>query len=157
MDQLKIGQDAPDFQGVDQDGSPIRLADFKGRKLVLYFYPKDDTPGCTAEACSLRDGHAALRKAGYEVLGVSPDKSSKHSKFAAKYALPFRLLADPEKEAAKAYGVWGRKKFMGRTYDGILRTTFLIDEKGVITDIIRDVRTKDHAAQVLENRIHGGH
>lgn len=157
MEQLEVGQVAPGFQGVDQDGAPLRLADFTGRKLLLYFYPKDDTPGCTAEACSLRDGHAALRKAGYEVLGVSPDKATKHRKFADKYDLPFRLLADPEKVAAKAYGVWGRKKFMGREYDGILRTTFLIDEKGVITDIIRDVRTKDHAAQVLETRKFGGH
>lgn len=150
MTPLKIGDKAPAFQGVDQDGKPISLTDFAGRKLVLYFYPKDDTPGCTAEACSLRDEHAALRKAGYEVLGVSPDKAAKHKKFADKYDLPFRLLADPGKEAANAYGVWGRKKFMGREYDGILRTTFLIDGNGVIERIISDVRTKDHALQVLE-------
>lgn len=150
MTTLKPGDKAPAFSGVDQLGQPLRLADFAGRKLVLYFYPKDDTTGCTAEACSLRDDHAALRHAGYEVVGVSPDKAAKHKKFADKYDLPFRLLADPEKEAANAYGVWGRKKFMGREYDGILRTTFLIDEKGVIRRIISDVRTKDHAAQVLE-------
>jgi peroxiredoxin Q/BCP len=152
MKTVQIGDKAPAFSGVDQDGQQVSLASYAGRKLVLYFYPKDDTPGCTAEACSLRDGHAELRKAGYEVLGVSPDKAAKHKKFATKYDLPFRLLADPEKTAAMAYGVWGRKKFMGREYDGILRTTFLIDEKGVITDIIKDVRTKDHAQQVMENR-----
>ena len=150
MTTLNIGEKAPPFNGVDQDGKPVSLADFAGRKLVLYFYPKDDTPGCTAEACSLRDEHQALRKAGFEVLGVSPDNASKHKKFADKYDLPFRLLADPDKEAANAYGVWGPKKFMGREYDGILRTTFLIDGNGVIERIISDVRTKDHAAQVLE-------
>ena len=150
MTTLNIGEKAPPFNGVDQDGKPVSLADFAGRKLVLYFYPKDDTPGCTAEACSLRDEHQALRKAGFEVLGVSPDNASKHKKFADKYDLPFRLLADPDKEAANAYGVWGPKKFMGREYDGILRTTFLIDGNGVIERIISDVRTKDHAAQVQE-------
>lgn len=152
MVTLKIGEKAPAFHGVDQDGKPVSLADFAGRKLVLYFYPKDDTPGCTAEACSLRDEHVALRKAGFEVLGVSPDKATKHKKFADKYDLPFRLLADPDKEAANAYGVWGPKRFMGREYDGILRTTFLIDGNGVIERIITDVRTKDHAAQVLEEK-----
>ncbi len=151
MVKLKVGDKAPAFHGLDQDGNNVALGNYAGRKLVLYFYPKDDTPGCTAEACSLRDEHAALRRAGYEVLGVSPDKAAKHKKFADKYDLPFRLLADPEKEAANAYGVWGRKKFMGREYDGILRTTFLIDEKGIIERIIDDVRTKDHAAQVLGN------
>ena len=151
MTTLKTGDKAPAFHGVDQDEKPVALADYAGRKLVLYFYPKDDTPGCTAEACSLRDEHAALRKAGYEVLGVSPDKTAKHKKFTDKYDLPFRLLADPGKEAANAYGVWGRKKFMGREYDGILRTTFLIDGNGVIERIITDVRTKDHAKQVLES------
>ena len=150
MSILSIGDKAPDFSGVDQDGQPVSLNDFAGRKLVLYFYPKDDTPGCTAQACSLRDDHAALRNAGYEVLGVSPDKATKHRKFVDKYELPFRLLADIDKEAANAYGVWGRKKFMGREYDGINRTTFLIDEKGVIEDIITKVRTKDHGAQILE-------
>ena len=152
MTTLKTGDKAPAFHGVDQDEKQVSLADYAGRKLVLYFYPKDDTPGCTAEACSLRDEHAALRKAGYEVLGVSPDKAAKHKKFTDKYDLPFRLLADPDKEAANAYGVWGRKKFMGREYDGILRTTFLIDGNGVIERVITDVRTKDHAAQVLEEK-----
>jgi len=150
MGLLRIGDKAPAFSGVDQDGKSLSLDDFAGRKLVLYFYPKDDTPGCTAQACSLRDGEAALREAGFEVLGVSPDKAAKHGKFVAKYGLPFRLLADTEKEAAVAYGVWGRKKFMGREYDGIIRTTFLIGADGVVEDIITDVRTKDHAQQVLE-------
>lgn len=145
-----VGEKAPAFTGLDQDGKPVSLGDFSGRKLVLYFYPKDDTPGCTAEACSLRDGHADLRKAGYEVLGVSPDPVVRHGRFAAKYKLPFRLLADPDKTVAKAYGAWGRKKFLGREYDGILRTTFLIDENGVVEHIIAKVRTKGHAAQVLE-------
>lgn len=145
-----VGDKAPAFAGLDQDGKPVGLADYSGRKLVLYFYPKDDTPGCTAEACSLRDKHADLRKAGFEVLGVSPDPVARHGRFAAKYKLPFRLLADPEKTVAKAYGAWGRKKFLGREYNGILRTTFLIDEKGTIAHIITKVRTKDHAAQVIE-------
>ena len=150
MTSLKPGDKAPAFSGIDQHGEALSLDDFVGRKLVLYFYPKDDTPGCTAEACSLRDDHAVLRKAGYEVVGVSPDKATKHKKFADKYELPFRLLAAQAPPAAPAYGVWGRKKFMGRDYDGILRTTFLIDGKGVIERVITDVRTKDHAQQVLE-------
>lgn len=150
MSHLKPGDKAPEFAGVDQDGAPVSLKDHAGRKLVLYFYPKDDTPGCTAEACSLRDGHDALQRAGYAVLGVSPDKPAKHRKFIDKYALPFRLLADEDHAVAEAYGAWGRKKFMGREYDGILRSTFLIDEKGIIERVITDVRTKDHAAQVLE-------
>ncbi|MFZ1666605.1 MAG: thioredoxin-dependent thiol peroxidase [Flavobacteriales bacterium] len=150
MPQLKPGDKAPAINGVDQDGAPVSLADYKGRKLVLYFYPKDDTPGCTAEACSLRDEHDLIRQSGYEVLGVSPDKASKHKKFADKYDLPFRLLADTEKEVALRYGVWGPKKFMGREYDGILRTTFVIDGMGIIEQVIDKVRTKDHALQVLE-------
>jgi peroxiredoxin Q/BCP len=150
MSKLQVGDKAPAFSGVDQDGRPISLAQFAGRKLVLYFYPKDDTPGCTAEACSLRDDHGSLRKAGFEVLGISPDPVRKHKKFEQKYDLPFRLLADEDKTIARAYGVWGRKKFMGREYDGILRTTFLIDEQGFIEHIIATVRTKDHGAQVLE-------
>lgn len=150
MPSLQIGDKAPIFKGLDQDGRPVDLADFKGRGLVLYFYPKDFTPGCTAEACSLRDEHAALQEAGYEVLGVSPDTVEKHKRFAEKHGLPFRLLADPDKVVAKAYGVWGRKKFMGREFDGILRTTFLIDGKGIIRRIIGKVRTKDHASQIME-------
>lgn len=152
MHPLQIGTKAPDFSGWDQDGKPVALADFKGRSLVLYFYPKDFTPGCTAEACNLRDEHTALQQAGYEVLGVSPDSVDRHKRFAQDHGLPFRLLADPEKVVAKAYGAWGKKKFMGREYEGILRTTFLIDEKGIIRRIIDKVRTKDHAAQILESQ-----
>ncbi len=152
---LKVGGKAPSFTGMDQHGQPVGLADFAGHKLLLYFYPKDDTPGCTAEACSLRDGHADLQKAGYLVLGVSPDSVARHKRFADKFALPFRLLADTGKETAKAYGVWGWKKFMGREFEGVLRTTFLIDEKGIIEDIIQEVRTKDHATQVLERKQDG--
>ena len=153
MGQLQQGDKAPVFSGVDQDGAPVSLSDYAGRKLVLYFYPKDNTPGCTAEACSLRDEYDALRNAGYDVLGVSPDKAEKHLKFIAKYALPFRLLADTDASVAKAYGAWGRKKFMGREYDGILRSTFLIDEQGRIERIISSVRTKDHAQQILEAQV----
>lgn len=146
---IKPGQAAPAFTGLDQDGRELALGDYAGRKLVLYFYPKDDTPGCTAEACSLRDGHSQLESAGYEVLGVSPDGVAKHARFKAKHGLPFRLLADTDLSVAKAFGVWGRKKFMGREFDGIIRTTFLIDEKGIVERVIDKVLTKDHAAQVL--------
>lgn len=149
MTSLKPGDPAPAFSGVDQHGAPVDLASYAGRKLILYFYPKDDTPGCTAQACSLRDEHAELRAAGYDVLGVSPDKVTSHKKFIDKYTLPFRLLADPEKTTIDAYGVWGPKKFMGRAYEGVLRTTFVIDGKGIIERVITDVRTKDHAQQVL--------
>ncbi len=150
MKTLEVGEKAPDFFGVDQHGEAVRLTDFADHGLVLYFYPKDDTPGCTAQACSLRDGYDKLRKKGYEVLGVSPDAAARHGRFAEKNKLPFRLLADPEKKAIRAYGVWGKKKFMGREYEGVLRTTFVIDGEGVIRHIIPTVRTKDHATQVLE-------
>lgn len=150
MKKLRKGEKAPAFKGLDQDGREVRLEDYAGRKLVLYFYPKDDTPGCTAQACSLRDAHDGLRASGHEVLGVSPDKPSKHRKFKDKYGLPFRLLADTDRAVIDAYGAWGRKRFMGREYDGVIRTTFLIDGDGVIERIIDDVRTKDHADQVLE-------
>lgn len=150
MTTLRPGDKAPAITGMDQDGNPVSLADYAGRGLVLYFYPKDDTPGCTAEACSLRDEHDLLLQSGYAVLGVSPDTVAKHKRFAGKYQLPFRLLSDPEKEVALRYGVWGRKKFMGREFDGILRTTFVIDGAGIIRQVIDKVRTKDHALQVLE-------
>jgi len=149
VSHLQIGDKAPALNGNDQDGRPIDLKVYAGKKVVLYFYPKDDTPGCTAEACSLRDAHGELREQGYDVIGVSPDTEAKHRKFAAKYALPFRLLADTDRATITAYGVWGPKKFMGRSFEGVLRTTFLIDEKGRIERIISDVRTKDHAAQVM--------
>lgn len=147
---LKAGDRAPEFSGIDQHGLPISSADLRGKKLVLYFYPKNNTPGCTAEACSLRDGYEELREVGYEVLGVSPDKPASHERFIKKHDLPFRLLADVDKETAKAYGAWGRKKFMGREYDGILRSTFLIDEEGLIEEVITKVRTKTHHDQIME-------
>lgn len=148
MSYLKAGDKAPDFQGIIQDNSSRSLADYAGKKLVLYFYPKDDTPGCTKEACSLRDDYADLKAAGFEILGVSPDKPAKHTKFIEKYGLPFDLIADTEHEILKAYGAWGPKKFMGKEYEGVLRSTFVI-ENGVITHVIEKVKTKEHGQQVL--------
>lgn len=150
MGKLKIGDPAPAFTGTDQDGNRLSLADFTGRKLILYFYPKDNTPGCTAEACSLRDGRNDLQDMGFEVVGVSPDSEASHRKFISKNNLNFPLLADTDKEIAQAYGVWGEKKFMGRTYMGVIRTTFVIDEKGVIEKIFDNVSTKDHFEQIVE-------
>ncbi|MCB0596519.1 MAG: thioredoxin-dependent thiol peroxidase [Lewinellaceae bacterium] len=150
MMHLKEGDKAPDFQGVDQNEKTISLSDYKGKKLILYFYPKDDTPGCTAEACNLRDNFSVLKKEGFELLGVSPDDPKKHKKFIDKYSLPFPLIADTEKEILNAYGVWGPKKFMGREYDGVHRTTFVIDEAGKIEKIIAKVNTKAHAEQILD-------
>ncbi|MEE4176582.1 MAG: thioredoxin-dependent thiol peroxidase [Bacteroides sp.] len=146
---MKPGDKAPDFKGKDSQGNTLSLADFKGSKLVLYFYPKDNTPGCTAQACNLRDNYDVLMKQGYKVVGVSADNEKSHVKFIEKFELPFPLIADTEKEILQAYGVWGPKKFMGRTYDGIHRTTFIIDEKGVISEVIEKVDTKNHAAQFL--------
>lgn len=148
--KLKPGDKAPAFTGVTDKEETISLADFKGKKLALYFYPKDDTPGCTAEACSLRDGYSQLRKEGVAVVGVSPDKVAKHKKFIDKYDLPFPLIADESHEIMEKYGVWGLKKFMGREYMGVIRTSFLIDEEGKISHIIDKVKTKDHANQILE-------
>ena len=147
---LKEGDKAPDFQGIGQNEETISLSDYKGKKLILYFYPKDDTPGCTAEACNLRDNFSVLKKEGFELLGVSPDDPKKHKKFIDKYSLPFPLIADTEKEILNAYGVWGPKKFMGREYDGVHRTTFVIDEAGKIEKIIAKVNTKAHAEQILD-------
>ncbi len=149
MFHLKVGDPAPDFSVQNEKGETVHLADYRGKKLVLYFYPKDDTPGCTAESCSLRDGYPQFLAKGYEVLGVSPDSIKKHVKFQEKYQLPFNLLADEDHAVALAYGVWGPKKFMGRSYDGIHRTTFVIDEKGVIERIIEKVDTENHAGQLL--------
>ncbi len=146
---LKIGDSAPDFISVDQDGNEIKLSDYKGKKLALYFYPRDNTPGCTAQACDLRDNYDALLKQGYEVLGVSCDTEKKHQNFIAKYELPFKLLADVDQELVNAYGVWQLKKFMGRENMGIVRTTFIIDEQGFISRIIEKVKTKEHASQIL--------
>ena len=147
---LSIGAPAPDFTSTDQTGQPISLSDYRGKKIVLYFYPKDDTPGCTAQACSLRDSHADLRAAGYEVLGVSVDNQTAHQKFVSKYNLPFALVADTDKQVVEAYGVWQEKSMYGRNYMGTARTTFLIDENGIITDIIGKVDTKKHAEQILK-------
>ncbi|GAB4041546.1 thioredoxin-dependent thiol peroxidase [Spirosoma gilvum] len=148
--ELKIGDPAPDFTSTDQNGQPIKLSDYRGKKVVLYFYPKDDTPGCTAEACSLRDNEDRLRAAGYEVLGVSVDDHKSHQKFIKKYNLPFPLVSDTDKQIVESYGVWKEKSMYGRTHMGIVRTTFLIDEAGIITDIITKVDTQNHADQILK-------
>lgn len=147
---LSIGDPAPDFTSVDQQGNPVRLSDYKGKKVVLYFYPKDDTPGCTAQACNLRDNYTELRAAGYEVLGVSVDDQKAHQKFATKYDLPFTLVADTDKQVVEVYDVWKEKSIYGRKFMGIVRTTFLIDEQGIITDIIEKIDTKEHVKQILK-------
>lgn len=147
---LKVGDKAPAINSVDQLGNPITLAQFKGKKVILYFYPKDDTPGCTKEACSFRDNYSLLKEKGYEVLGVSVDSTKKHQKFIEKHELPFTLIADEEQKVVSDYGVWGLKKFMGREYMGTNRTTFVIDEKGKIERIIDKVDTTNSAAQILE-------
>lgn len=149
MKELKIGDKAPEFEAENQNGKQIKLSDYNGKKVVLYFYPKDNTPGCTNQACNLRDNYELLQSKGYVILGVSADKASKHQKFISKYDLPFDLLVDDEKIIMNKYGTWGLKKFMGREYHGILRTTFIIDENGVIEDIISKVKTKDHTNQIL--------
>ena len=150
MTHLKSGDKAPEFSGKDQDGNPVSLSDFKGNKLVLYFYPKDSTPGCTTQACNLRDNYDLLLKQGYKVLGVSADSEKSHQKFIEKNNLPFPLIADTEKEILQSYGVWGEKKMMGKTFMGANRTTFIIDEEGIIEDVISKVKTKDHTAQIVE-------
>jgi thioredoxin-dependent peroxiredoxin len=148
--ELTIGQKAPDFEGVNQNGNLISLNDFKGYKLILYFYPKDDTPGCTAESCNLRDNYNMWISKGYKVLGISPDSQKSHQKFIEKYDLPFPLISDAEKSIIKLYGAWGKKKMYGKEYEGLLRTTFLIDEEGKIEDIFKKVNTKEHTKQILE-------
>ena len=150
MTTLKIGDKAPHFSGVDQNGTRHSLANYKGKKLVVFFYPKASTPGCTAEACDLRDNYAAFQSNNYALLGVSADSEKAQLKFVEKYDLPFPLLADEEKSVIQAFGVWGPKKFMGKEYDGFHRTTFVIDENGTIQDVISDVKTKAHAAQILK-------
>ncbi|MCD6066689.1 MAG: thioredoxin-dependent thiol peroxidase [Bacteroidetes bacterium] len=145
---LQAGDKAPDFNGLNQDGKEFSLAGYKGKKLILYFYPKDNTPTCTNEACNLQENLNSLKKEGYEIVGVSADDVKSHKKFAEKFGLKFNLLADPEMKAIRAYDVWGIKQFMGRIYDGILRTTFIIDEKGIIRNIITAVESKDHANQI---------
>ena len=146
---LSIGTPAPNFSANNQRGEIVTLNNYAGKKLVLYFYPKDDTPGCTAEACSLRDNYEALLAQGYAILGVSPDKEAKHQKFIEKYNLPFDLLADTDNAVAVAYGVWVEKSMYGKKYMGIARTTFVIDEQGNLAEIIEKVDTKNHSAQIL--------
>ncbi len=150
MKHLKPGDIAPEFTAPNQDNKEISLSDFKGKKVILYFYPKDMTPGCTAEACNLRDNYKDLQKAGFEIIGVSADSVERHKRFATKYNLPFHLLADTDHTILNKYGVWGEKKFMGRTYDGIHRTTFIINEEGIIDHIIEKVKTKYHTEQILD-------
>ncbi|GAA0534856.1 thioredoxin-dependent thiol peroxidase [Chitinophaga japonensis] len=149
MTHLKEGDKAPAFKGRDQHGNMIKLSDLKGKKVILYFYPRDMTPGCTAQACNLRDNYQALLKEGYAVVGVSNDSEKSHQKFAKKYDLPFPLLADEDRKIVEAYGVYGEKKFMGRIFDGIHRTTFLINEKGVIDRIIEKPDTQHHTEEIL--------
>ena len=149
MNMLKVGDKVPDFSAKDQDGNTINLSDYKGKKLVVFFYPKANTPGCTAEACNLRDNYKELQDQGFELLGVSADSEKKQSNFKNKYEFPFPLLADEDHTVINAFGVWGPKKFMGREYDGIHRTTFVIDGEGVVENVIEKVKTKDHAAQIL--------
>lgn len=150
---IQIGDNAPEVLGTDQNGNEIKLSDFKGRKIALYFYPKDNTSGCTAQACSLRDGYESLRAAGYEVIGVSKDSAKSHQGFISKQELPFNLIADTETKLQEQFGVWAEKSMYGRKYMGTLRTTFIINEEGVVERIItpKEVNTKDHANQILNN------
>lgn len=150
MEELKVGDKAPDFTATDQDGNTVSLSDFKGNKIVLYFYPKDDTPTCTVEACNLRDNYEDLTDAGFVVLGVSPDEEDKHKKFEKKYNLPFKLIADPDKKIIEKYGVWGQKNLYGVKFMGLKRTTFLIDEEGKIFKIFKKPRSAKHGEEILK-------
>ncbi|TKD66181.1 thioredoxin-dependent thiol peroxidase [Flavobacterium sp. ASW18X] len=149
MNMLQAGDKVPEFSAKDQDGNTISLSDYKGKKLVVFFYPKASTPGCTAEACNLRDNYKELQAQGYDLLGVSADSEKRQANFKNKYEFPFPLLADEDKTVINAFGVWGPKKFMGKEYDGIHRTTFIVNEEGVVKEVITKVKTKDHAAQIL--------
>ena len=149
MNMLKVGDKVPDFSAKDQDGNTINLTDYRGKTLVVFFYPRANTPGCTAEACNLRDNYAELQEKGYELVGVSEDSQKKQANFKNKFDFPFPLLADEDHTVIETFGVWGPKKFMGREYDGLHRTTFVIDEEGIIERVIEKVKTKDHAAQLL--------
>ena len=149
MITLKIGDKAPNFEALDEKGNTLKLSDYKGKKLVLFFYPKASTPGCTVEACNLRDNYQSFLAKGYAVIGVSADSAKRQQNFINKNELPFPLLADEDKTVINAFGVWGPKKFMGKEYDGIHRTTFVIDEKGIIEDLITKVKTKEHTSQIL--------
>ncbi|MGB5820002.1 MAG: thioredoxin-dependent thiol peroxidase [Saonia sp.] len=150
MNTLKKGDNVPAFTAKDQDGNPVSLSDYQGKKLIVFFYPRANTPGCTAEACNLRDNYAELQAQGYELLGVSADSEKKQANFKNKFEFPFPLLADEDHTVINTFGVWGLKKFMGKEYDGIHRKTFVIDEKGTVSRVIDKVKTKDHAAQLLE-------
>lgn len=150
MITLKPGDTAPEFESTDQDGNAVKLTDYRGKKVVLYFYPKDSTPGCTAESCNLRDNYDLLQKRGYVVLGISSDNEKSHQKFIAKHELPFSLLADTDKSVHELFGTWGEKSMYGRKYMGTFRTTFVIDEKGKIEEVIEKVKTKDHTSQILK-------
>lgn len=149
MTHLKVGDKAPDFSALDEQGNTITLSDYKGKKLVVFFYPKASTPGCTAEACNLNDNFERFQSLGYEILGVSADSAKRQSNFKTKYGFQYPLLADEDKSVIEAFGIWGPKKFMGKEYDGIHRSTFVIDENGVLTDVITKVKTKAHAEQIL--------
>ncbi|MDO6517980.1 thioredoxin-dependent thiol peroxidase [Zobellia uliginosa] len=149
MNTLQVGDKVPDFSAKDQDGNTIKLSDYSGKKLIVFFYPKASTPGCTAEACNLRDNYQELQEQGYELLGVSADSEKRQGNFKKKYGFPFPLLADEDRVVINTFGVWGPKKFMGREYDGIHRKTFVIDENAIVTKVIDKVKTKDHAAQLL--------
>ncbi|MBN1388027.1 MAG: thioredoxin-dependent thiol peroxidase [Bacteroidales bacterium] len=150
MTELKEGQKAPFFEGKDQNGNLIKLDDFKGKKLVLYFYPKDNTPGCTDEACNLRDNYNSLISKGFDVLGISPDSEKSHQQFAGKHNLTFPLISDPDKKILSDYGAWGEKKMYGKSFMGVLRTTFIINEEGIIEKIVKKVDTKKHAEQIYK-------
>lgn len=150
MKHLKVGDQAPSFTSPDQNGNPVKLEDYKGKRVVVYFYPKDNTPGCNMQACNIRDNYQSIQDNGIVILGVSADSQERHQKFIAKFELPFTLLADTEKELLKLYGVWGLKKFMGKQYDGIHRTTFILDEDHKIISIIEKPKTKDHTREILE-------
>lgn len=150
MKMLKIGDRAPENLGTDQSGKQHKLSDYKGKKLVVFFYPRASTPGCTAEACDLRDNYHRFLASGYEILGISADSAKKQTTFKEKNQLPYPLIADTEREVIEAFGVWGEKKFMGRTFDGIHRTTFIINEEGFIEEVITKVKTKEHAKQLLK-------
>ena len=150
MNMLKVGDKVPEFSAKDQDGNTINLSDYQGKKLVVFFYPRANTPGCTVEACNLRDNYALLQEKGFELLGVSADPQKKQANFKKKYNFPFPLLADEDHTVIGTFGVWGPKKFMGRVFDGIHRTTFVIDGNGVVEKVIDKVKTKDHAAQLLD-------
>lgn len=150
MTTLGIGDQAPDFTAADQDGNEIKLSSFRGKKVVLYFYPKDNTPGCTAEACNLRDNYAELKNEGYVILGISADSGKSHKSFISKFNLPFSLISDVDKKLIKAYGAWGTKKMYGKNFEGIIRMTYILSEEGKIEKIIRNVKTNDHARQIFE-------